>query len=211
MANRKNTRSHENCNGASNSRGLCTIEGCTKPIASRGWCGMHRARWRRYGDPLFTKTAPEGEGLKLLLSLVGHNGDECILWPYSKSRDGYGQTYYCGEVMGAHRAMCIIEHGPPPTDKHHAAHWCGKGREGCISPDHLRWATPKENIHDKNTHGSMARGEGVGSAKLREHEVVEIIKLNGVVPATHLAKKYDVDPMTIRAIQTGKTWAHIPR
>lgn len=234
MATPRNTCSHENCNEFSHSRGLCarhyqsarksgeplppksrekglcSIEGCDKPHHALGWCEMHRARWRRYGDPLLTKTAPDGEGLKLLHSLVGHKGAECVIWPFSKN-EGYGQTYYCGEVMGAHRVMCILEHGPPPTDKHHAAHGCGNGGEGCISPDHLRWATPKENIGDKKVHGREARGESRPCAKLREPDVLEIIRMDGLIPAAHLARKYGVASTTIRAIQTGKTWAYIPR
>ena len=30
----------------------CSIDGCSKPEKSRGWCGAHYARWRRNGDPL---------------------------------------------------------------------------------------------------------------------------------------------------------------
>jgi hypothetical protein len=30
----------------------CTIDGCQKPHASRGWCAMHLTRWKRHGDPL---------------------------------------------------------------------------------------------------------------------------------------------------------------
>lgn len=33
----------------------CTIEGCTKPLKSRGWCEMHYYRNRRNGDPLITQ------------------------------------------------------------------------------------------------------------------------------------------------------------
>lgn len=32
----------------------CSIEGCEKKVVGRGWCGMHWARWRRWGDPLVT-------------------------------------------------------------------------------------------------------------------------------------------------------------
>ena len=31
---------------------ICSIEGCEKPVKSRGWCDMHWTRWRRHGDPL---------------------------------------------------------------------------------------------------------------------------------------------------------------
>lgn len=29
----------------------CTIDGCSKPVKSRGWCQMHWNRWHRNGDP----------------------------------------------------------------------------------------------------------------------------------------------------------------
>lgn len=142
-------------------RGVCSIPECGKPHFIKGYCQMHMARWRRHGDPLFTKTSPEGAGLALLESLVGHRGDACIEWPFSRNRHGYGQTYYCGEVMGAHRVMCILDHGEPPSPSHHAAHSCGKGKDACINPSHLRWATAQENIDDKfSRHGwSLERSE----------------------------------------------------
>jgi len=110
---------------------------------------MHYTRLQRHGDPLFTKTAPEGAGLEVLHSLIGHEGDTCVTWPYSRNPQGYGQTFYCGEVMGAHRVMTILKYGPPPTNAHQAAHSCGNGRLGCVNPVHLRWATAQENIIDK--------------------------------------------------------------
>jgi 5-methylcytosine-specific restriction endonuclease McrA len=35
---------------------LCSVNGCSRLIASRGWCGLHYARWRRDGDPLLLET-----------------------------------------------------------------------------------------------------------------------------------------------------------
>jgi hypothetical protein len=31
---------------------MCSIDGCEKPVAGRGWCWMHYERWLRHGDPL---------------------------------------------------------------------------------------------------------------------------------------------------------------
>lgn len=31
----------------------CAIPDCQKRVMGRGWCSMHYARWRKYGDPLY--------------------------------------------------------------------------------------------------------------------------------------------------------------
>jgi len=31
-------------------KGTCAVEGCEKPAAQRGWCGMHYQRWRTRGE-----------------------------------------------------------------------------------------------------------------------------------------------------------------
>lgn len=36
--------------------GVCSIEDCDKPAASRGWCTSHYTRWKRSGDPLGKST-----------------------------------------------------------------------------------------------------------------------------------------------------------
>lgn len=35
-------------------KGTCSIEGCTNPTLSRGWCSKHYQRWRANGDPAKT-------------------------------------------------------------------------------------------------------------------------------------------------------------
>lgn len=34
---------------------VCTISGCDRQLAARGWCKTHYARWSRCGDPLGSK------------------------------------------------------------------------------------------------------------------------------------------------------------
>src|SRR6478609_6281697 len=34
---------------------VCAIETCDKPAGTRGWCERHYGRWKRHGDPMFTK------------------------------------------------------------------------------------------------------------------------------------------------------------
>lgn len=102
--------------------------------------------------------------------------------------------------------MCMVAHGEPPTGSHEAAHSCGNGREGCVNPRHLRWATPVENQSDKVAHGTTYRGERHWSAKLTEVEVKEIRALLGTMSQAAIARLYGVDPSAVSEIKSGKTW-----
>lgn len=46
--------------GKGRQRGVCTIDGCSKPHASKGMCQMHAMRMKRHGDP---HVRNKGEGL----------------------------------------------------------------------------------------------------------------------------------------------------
>jgi hypothetical protein len=61
---------------------------------------------------------------------------------------------YLGDTLYAHRLMCQLAHGDPPTPDHIAAHSCGRGHEGCVNPNHLSWKTYSENELDKRVHGT---------------------------------------------------------
>lgn len=187
----------------------CSVEGCTKPYSSGGYCQMHRARLRRHGDPLVTKTAPEGEGLELLRRLCASAPEQCVEWPYSRNRYGYGQTYYEGRVVAAHRLVCIMAHGEPPTETHQAAHRCGYA--SCVNPRHVRWLTPVENIAEKKLHGREPIGAARKSAKLTDEKVREILSLKGKMPRSRVAERFGVADPTIKSIWANLTWRHIQR
>jgi hypothetical protein len=128
----------------------CEVEGCERPIyKAAAYCRPHRRAAEQYGDPLARKRSEKGAGAALLLSLVGTDNDDCVLWPFGGYLNGYGYVYFKGKLTGAHRASCWLKFGAPPTSDHQAAHSCGQKR--CVNPRHLRWATQRENEADKPT------------------------------------------------------------
>lgn len=137
-----------------------------------------------------------GKGIAFLRSLVGHHGDECVPWPFSKNHKGYGLLGVDGKTCKANRIMCELEHGPPPTPKHQATHSCGNGHEGCVNPLHLEWKTNRDNQLDRFDHGTMPK-PGKKRRLLSPEQIAEIRSLKGKVPQYDLAKQFGVKPGTI--------------
>lgn len=151
----------------------------------------------------------KGRGMEFLRENVNHQGDECLAWPLSCDTHGYGQVGIDGTLRKAYRVMCELAHGMPPTDKHEAAHSCGKGNQGCVNPKHLSWKTRSENQRDRRKHGSPI-GQPYGrGGKLTPKEVVAIRHLKGVKPETAVGKLFGVSPTTINKIQNGKRWPNV--
>lgn len=183
----------------------CSVEGCEKPVRARGWCSTHHQRWRVHGSPDVTLRAVGL--LDWLNAHTSHRGDGCLIFPFKRRPDGYGQVIIDGKNCRAHRVMCEAVHGPPPTAKHEAAHGCGNGHLGCVSPEHLRWATRSENIADRIVHGTGQFGERNPSAKLTEQAVFAIRGLAGKLPRSEAAKLFGVSTATISDIQRRRRWA----
>jgi hypothetical protein len=193
----------------------CSIEGCegdANPYAkgARGMCGRHYTRWRRHGDPQ-SGYADKMEATNWLHNTaVPYTGDDCLTWPFRKNIYGRAVIGSEGRSKQAHRWICEIVHGEPPTPKHHAAHSCGKGHEACVNPNHLRWATAKENFADKVVHGTNQCGERHGCAKLTEEQVLEIRRRSAAGETNAaLSKEFGVVPSAIWNIFNRKRWAHL--
>lgn len=141
-----------------NSR-LCSIPDCGKKHYGLGLCHTHYELKRRNGTHLGRGGTSKGALLRFIEDVaIKHVSNECLTWPFGANQKGYGILRIDGRHNLAHRYVCKLAHGSPPSPRHQAAHGCGKGHLGCVNPYHLRWATPKENSGDRVIHGTSGRG-----------------------------------------------------
>lgn len=187
---------------------ICSVGECGKTASRRGMCNRHYRRLMKHGDPhkRLIEVSERGEPLAFLEGLIGHEGDECIPWPYAKYPNGYGTLHYEGKQQPANRVMCKLKHGSPPAPGHQSAHSCGKGHEGCINPNHLKWKTAVENAADKIGHGTDPSGERNGMAILTIEQVRYIKRMKGRKTAIRMSKEFGVSAAAIDAILAGKNW-----
>lgn len=75
----------------------------------------------------------------------------------------------------------------------------------------LRWGTPKENAADKKIHGTVARGERNGHAKVTEKQVREIRRRYAVgdISMKALGKEYGLALTSVYLLINRMNWAHV--
>jgi predicted XRE-type DNA-binding protein len=186
---------------------ICAVDGCGNPQHARGFCGKHNYKFVKYGDPLAGRTsASPGEPLRWIEESAGHQGEECLPWPFEVSQWGYGTVRHNGKKRVASRVMCEFVHGLPSSPDLDAAHSCNFPR--CCNPKHLRWATRRENNDDKIENGTAMRGEKVVFAKLTEPMAAEIQSLGRQknMRQREIAEKFGITQSQVSRIVAGKRW-----
>lgn len=137
----------------------------------------------------------------------------CVIWPFGRDPKGYGKiSAVSGRYPSSnvHRVVCIAVNGPPPTPKHQAAHNCGRGKDGCVSPFCVRWATQRENEVDKILHGTKLIGSDVGNSKLSEEQArsVHVMRAQGMTQ-DDIAALLGIAHGQVGRIFYGTRWGHI--
>lgn len=136
---------------------------------------------------------------------IAYQGDDCLIWPFSKNWNGYGHVAINRQVKYAHRVMCIMAHGEPPAPKMVAAHSCGNGHKGCVNPRHLSWKTNSENILERRQHGTSRSQHDGPPGRLTWEQVQEIRALKGKMNQREIAKRFGCSFQNVSMIQQGKT------
>lgn len=89
-------------------------------------------------------------GLEFIDNALAQETDECIEWPYAKTRAGYPiiWEWRFGKTVSdyVHRIVCRLAYGPASSDLHEAAHSCHN--PACINKRHLSWQTHQQNTSD---------------------------------------------------------------
>jgi len=142
----------------------------------------------------------------ILAHLTYPHEDWCLIWPFMRDKNGRGVIETEGEHY-AHRLMCKLAKGEPPTPEHGTAHSCGAGHLGCVNPHHLSWKTQAENLEDCIKHGTQPKNHIGNRGHFSRDEVEQIRRLLGTQTQLSIARLYRVTESTISDIARGRYYS----
>ena len=154
--------------------------------------------------PRWSSKKGEGAGIKFILAHADYAFDDCLIWPLSLNTGGYGNLGYRGKIYRAHRYMCELVNGAPPSPEHEAAHSCGRGHEGCVNPRHLSWKTHQENLIDRRAHGTVP--DRSRRVVLTAEQVAEIRSLEGKKSIAELMAMFKTSHSNLLDILRRHSW-----
>ena len=131
--------------------------------------------------------------------------DDCVWWPFAKTKAGYGVFQARGKLRYVHRLACESANGAPPSG-YQAAHECGN--RACFNPSHVAWKNQSGNEADKVLQGRSNLGERCGTAKLTNDQVRAILTSKGR-KHRDMAAEYGVARSRITNILNGDGWDEV--
>lgn len=138
----------------------------------------------------------------------------CWEWQGSRTRDGYGRSYYKGKQIGSHRLSVILFSNGIPLDTPIVCHKCDN--PCCCNPDHLFTGTTQDNVQDAFNKGRREYykfkvrnqvGEANNFAKLTD----DIVRTIRIMKGTHqyIADYFNISRQLVGLILQGKRWSHV--
>lgn len=158
-------------------------------------------------SPLRGRPSPhrgKGGHYQWLKDRVDLEDGECLIWPGTRNWNGYGMLGVDGKVTYAHRVMCRLVHGDPPTPKHVAAHTCHNGSGGCCHPKHVVWKTPRENLLDRRAAGTLTNKRWDKFGVVPDADIIRIQKLKGKLNQREIADLFGISYQHVSVIQNRK-------
>ena len=186
----------------------CSIEGCEKEHASRGYCQTHYMRWRKHGDATkVSRVALRGKSLDERFECQVIRKDGCWDWTGHKDSRGYCRIMVDGKIELAHRVSWQMTCGKIPENMV-VCHRCDN--PSCVNPEHLFLDTQWGNLADMRAKGrdNQPCGEANGNSSLRREDIY-YIRASRKKPS-ELADHFNMTPTGIRRIQRRETWKHLP-
>lgn len=185
----------------------CSIDGCERRHVGRGWCGMHLARVKKYGDPGPAErqiALPSHTPLERF-QRYGYDVTPDGCWRWRGKLDphtGYGSINTGGRISeNAHRLSYRLFVGPIAPGLH-VCHRCDN--RACVNPDHLFLGTHQDNMADMVAKGRSNANERNPMAKVTDDQVREIraARARGV-PGIELARQYGIARNHVYALANG--------
>lgn len=164
----------------------------------------------------YTKVAPEARFWPRVTK-----SDGCWTWGGYCDEDGYGNFWFEGRTVRAHRWLWEFLNGPLGKEQQ-VLHRCDN--PPCVRPDHLFVGTHDDNVKDKmlkgrNHYGPCPKGTANrprGSAHFRTRlteEQVREIRSRPRLPAKGFrqlwAKEFGITVYNLADVLSGRTWKHV--
>lgn len=148
------------------------------------------------------KQTKRGAALEWMQAHAAHAGNDCLKWPFSYCWNGYGQIGQDGKIVKAHRLMCELAHGKPPTMKYVAAHSCHN--PSCVNPNHLSWKTPRDNLLDRRRDGTLTKKRWQNRGTLSDADVAFICLLKPYCNQREIGALFGISYQHVSVVQNRK-------